>query len=93
MFAVDHGIRSGALLGKMDYGLWREIFNDGGEKVVLSYITHKELNGISGQLFPGSETIGKRENWRQGLHTKLVVPLPPREIIGYRNGMTLPRQI
>ena len=88
MFAVNHGIRSRALLGEMDHCLRLEILDQRGEKVVLHHISHKEVDPISGQLLPDSETIGKRENWRKGLHTKFVVPLPPREIIGYRNGMT-----
>jgi hypothetical protein len=54
MFAVDHGIGSGALLGKMDHCLGFEALDDRGEKVVLHHIADKEFNGLARKLLPNS---------------------------------------
>jgi hypothetical protein len=91
MFAVDHGIRSGALLGKVHNRFGFEILYYVGEKIVFRYIADKELNDISGEFPPNSKAIGQRTDGRKGLHAKFVVPLAAAKIIDNRNRMPLVR--
>jgi hypothetical protein len=57
MFAVDHGIRRRTLLGKMDHGLRLILLNDGGKKIIIGHVADETIDGVSGDLIPGLDSV------------------------------------
>ena len=91
VFAVDHRIRRGTLLGEMDDGVRLKCFYGGFEKIVIGNVADKELDGFSCAFLPDAQPVGERTNRSESLRAELVIPLAPDKIINYRYLMTLVR--
>ena len=60
MFAVDHRIRSGPLLGKVHHGVRRKRSDHRGNELIVGNIAGQEFDVLAGDLFPGAKPFGHR---------------------------------
>ena len=57
MFAVDHRIRSGALLGKVNHRIRLEVFDHARQEIVVVDIADKHLDGLPSELLPDAQPV------------------------------------
>jgi hypothetical protein len=58
VLAVDHGVRRGALLGKMHHGVRREPFHHLGDEIVVGDIAGQEFDIFAGDPFQARSRSG-----------------------------------
>lgn len=55
--AVDHGVRSRALLAEVDHGVGLEGLEGVGEELEVADVAHEELDGVPGEGFPPPDSV------------------------------------
>ncbi len=79
VLSVDHRVRRGALLGKMDDGIWLEGFQGGEQNVVVRNVAHKNVDSLSCESGPHAKTVTQWLDGRKSLCAQFVVPLAAEE--------------
>ena len=74
VLAVDHGVRRGALFGKVNHRFGLKRLHRGRKKIVIGDVAGEKLDGPSGVLLPDLQSFGQRANRRQGFDAELVIP-------------------
>ena len=81
VFAVDHGIGSGALFGEVHHGIRLKFSDRSSEKIVIADIADKLLNGFAGELLPYTKAVGKWPDRGDVCAPSSVIPLAAEKII------------
>ena len=84
---VDHRIRRGALLGKVNHRVGLEILEGSRKEVVIRHVHYKKLDRLARQVLPYAQAVRQRPDRCQRLRAKFVIPLAPQIIVHDRYRM------
>src|SRR5579863_202253 len=89
--AVDHGVRSGPLLGEMDHRLRRKLLHDFSQEFIVENISDGELDLLTCDSLPSAESLGQGANGRESLRAQFVIPGTAMKTIDNGDVIATPR--
>jgi len=93
VFAVDHGVGRGALLGEVD----DDIGLEGGDRLreggVARHVGDEDGHRVARERLPHLDPLVERPDGREALDSELVVPQAAREVVENANLVSTRRQM
>jgi hypothetical protein len=88
MALVDHGVRSGALLGEVDDRLGSELGEDPSDEGGVGQVADERLDAKTGHLLPHPDPVLEVTNRYEAVDSHLEVVLPTSKVVDDRYVVT-----